>query len=1417
MTNQQTTPESNSKNVHVLLIDDMPELIKFLYVYLSQHFTVHIADSGMAALDIVQKRHIDLILLDVLMPEMDGFETCHRLKSDPDSRDIPVIFMTSTGDIQQKLKAFHIGGVDYLLKPIQPEEVLARITLHLRLRNLQRQLTDKNRQLNTGNRQLQQTIQQQSILFDNSLVGIMFVDAQRKIVQLNDECAQMFGYPKDSLQGESTFVLYANEDDFHQAGSQAYPQLSAGGSYCAEYRMRRRDGSHFWCFLRGKAILPEDMSAGSVWNLEDIDQRKVAEDDLRLASTVFDNVGEALLVCDPATRIIRVNQAFCSLTGYDAEDVIGKNPNVLSSGLHNRRFFQDLWEELLATSEWRGEIWNRHKDGAVFPVQTHITIVRRPDSGISHYVSVMTDISARKRTEEQLTYQAHYDKLTGLPNRSLLHDRLHNALARAKRHHKQVALLYIDLDGFKQVNDTLNHAAGDQVLVQVAKQLEETLREEDTAARLGGDEFVVLLADLEHSEQADVVAKRLIDRLTLKIEEENQCLMVSASIGIAIYPDDTQNEDQLLRYADKAMYRAKQLGRNTYCRARQTTLNKPLPIEAFEKHKKLSIYNPPENTQRLLYIEDNPVDALIIEAILSREGYRVDNITQGHEAMQRLHDGRYVLVLIDYQLPDMTGIELLEYIYQEKLPIPAIIVTAQEDVGVAVEAMKYGAIDYVRKDADLDGLLPAVVARSLSSNRMQQLQAEARQAQEEKAFYQSIFDSAFLALIIMDIDGRIVEANQIACQLFAYSHDEFLRLHGQALFHGQNMALFKQLIDEDSDFPLSEISPLRRDGSILHIEIQRNQINYHGESHWLVLIRDISERKLTESRLRHASIVFDHATEGIMITDKDKFIIAVNQAFTKITQYHETEVLGKQPNILHSGKQEPEFYQNLWNTIDHAGFWQGEIWNRRKNGELFATWQGISRICNEQQESIGYLSIFSDITEQKQFDRKIEYLLHYDALTDLPNRMLLRERLAYAMLQAKHREQPLVVLYLGLDRFKSINESLGPAVGDQVLQKAAERLEIELPEQVYSGRITSDEFACFMELEPTASTQQATALAMQVLSIFARPFTIQEHLLHLSVTLGISLYPRDGDEAPMLLKHACTAMSRAKGQGGNHYQFYAEELTALAHERMQLENALREAVTALHYNEQHACQLSEGFYLCYQPQVDLYSKRIQAAEALIRWKHEQLGDIAPNRFIPIAEENALVLQLDRWVLCQACHQAKQWLDAGLSLNCVSVNISALQLQRGNVVNIVEQALQASQLSAHHLELEVTEGLFIGALKRASNVFNELRDLGVRLAIDDFGTGYSSLSYLEHLHVDKLKLDRSLLNTVDNNPQTGKVAAAAIALGRALQLKVLCEGIETQAQENFLKANECHEGQGFLYSPAVSAAEFEALLKKQNTS
>lgn len=1371
----------------ILVIDDTQGNLDILREVLSYHnFDVLLSKEGHLALQVViEQPNIDLILLDIMMPNMDGFEVCQRLKANPITAEIPVIFMTALSDTSEKVRGFALGAVDYIIKPVQEAELLARLNTHLQLHRLKRQFSEHNREL-------QHTLTRQRAVLDSTPSGIAFLSADRYFLEINQQVAFMFGYSKDSLINQSTQHLYNTAYDFESLGKEAYPILLEGKTYESERLMKRKDGSRFWCRLRGKLLKPKDTSQGSVWNLEDITERKRVEDDLRLAGKVFETMSDAILVSNPSNATIMVNPAFTEITGYSEAEILEKNPSMLSSGRHDRLFYRQMWETLLSNDQWQGEVWNRRKNGSVYPIWLKIKVVRRPDQGISHYVSVFCDITERKQSEAHLQYQANYDRLTGLANRAMFHSQLQTAILQAKQQEEQLAVFYIDLDGFKQVNDQLGHEAGDQVLITVAQRLAKTIREGDVAARLGGDEFAIILSQLEQKEHIHAVVRRILNTLALKVEAHANTLDVSASVGIAIFPDDAKDEVSLLRAADQAMYRAKLMGKNTFY---QIT-NQSNLLEDNKTHIKISQL--PTKTARILYAEDNEIHGVLVQSALENVGYQVEVQETGQACLNSLQDRQFELILIDYQLPDIDGMTLLQHIQQLRLKIPVIFVTAQDEINIAVAAMKQGAVDYVRKDTNFIELLPSIVTRTLESGRLAELQREAHDARRQQALYRTIFDSSFVSFFIMSLEGRIIDINATACQLFGYVYSDLIGIYGKSLLHPYYYNLFSDFLNIEQEFPLAEAHAISKNGGLIFIELHRSIISYQEQPHLLATLRDISERKQVEQRLHQAAILFEHSADGVIIADAEYCIIAVNQAFTELTGYYETEALGKPFNFLNTSDNT----LNVWERLAETGVWRGEAKKIRKNTETFISWEEINSVVDINGQVHHYISIFSDITERKQSEEKIHHLSHYDLLTNLPNRLLLNQHLMrlISKKQIKQKNSLISFLFIGLDRFKQINDSLGYQMGDRLLQATSERLTQSTQGEFMVVRLGGDEFALLQE--QCESPQDAAHLATQLLNSFNQPFHLDGHELYVTFSIGISLYPQDGKDISDLLKQAHTAMSRAKEHGGNSYQFYSQELTYIAQLRLQLENDLR-----------HALNIGDQLFLVYQPQIDLETSAIIGAEALVRWQHPSKGIILPDQFIPMAEETGLILPLGEWVLRTACQQICTWQAQGLNLIHVAVNLSALQLKRSNIVVLITDILDELKLQPSSLELEITETLLMQEIERTSPVLNELRQLGVKLAIDDFGTGYSSLSYLKKLPVDKLKLDRSFLPNQETDQDNGEIAAAMIALGRSLKLRVISEGVEHEAHESFLKLHGCHEAQGFFYSRPVTADAFEAQLKQ----
>ncbi|MCW8890348.1 MAG: EAL domain-containing protein [Sedimenticola sp.] len=589
------------------------------------------------------------------------------------------------------------------------------------------------------------------------------------------------------------------------------------------------------------------------------------------------------------------------------------------------------------------------------------------------------------------------------------------------------------------------------------------------------------------------------------------------------------------------------------------------------------------------------------------------------------------------------------------------------------------------------------------------------------------------------------------------------------------------------------------DGTPIYTEVSLNRVYSEGSSVLTARIHDITDRKRRDEETRLAASVFNGTTEGIAITDARGILLQVNKAFTEITGFESEEVLGKTPRLLRSDYHDEAFYQSFWSDLTTKGYWQGEIWNRRKDGEAHPVWQNISAIRDEMGDIVQYISVFSDITDKKRSEQRIEHLAHYDVLTDLPNRVLFNERCEHALTRARRDGHQLVVMFLDLDRFKHINDSLGHPIGDRLLQQVAKRLDALIREEDTVARLGGDEFV--VVLEDVIDTHVVAPVAEKILAAFNEPFELKGNQLHVSSSIGIAIYPEDGHDVTTLVRNADAAMYRAKESGRNNYQFYTQEMTATAHARVLLESNLRQAVE------------QQQLVLHYHPQFDLVSGKLTGSEALVRWIHPEMGLVPPDNFIPLAEETGLILSIGEWVLREACGQAKQWLDAGRAFGTIAVNVSGHQIERGDIVELVRQVLWETRLPAALLELEITESFIMKHPEEAIKTLGALKQLGVSLAIDDFGTGYSSLSYLKRLPIDKLKIDRSFVSDVPGGRADAAITRAVIALGKGLSLRVIAEGVENDAQRTFLEQEGCNEAQGFLYTRPLAAIEFQVSMER----
>ncbi|WP_447844726.1 EAL domain-containing protein [Pseudomonas aeruginosa] len=651
-------------------------------------------------------------------------------------------------------------------------------------------------------------------------------------------------------------------------------------------------------------------------------------------------------------------------------------------------------------------------------------------------------------------------------------------------------------------------------------------------------------------------------------------------------------------------------------------------------------------------------------------------------------------------------------------------------------------------------------------------------------------------------DGTLIDVNEGFTRLTGYRRDEVISRSTLELGLWVDTEDRKRLISLVRHHTLTQgfTAPVRdRNGGIRQCEMSAHRISIDGEDCVLTIARDITERQLMQEKLQQAATVFESTAEGVMITDTRQRITAVNRAFSEITGYSEQEALGRSPSLLSSGQHDSSFYLAMWNQLERDGHWQGEIWNRRKTGELYPEWLTISAVHNPQGEITHFVGVFADISTLKYAQARLDYQAHHDPLTGLPNRLLFESRLNHALDEAREESRPGAVLFIDLDRFKHINDSLGHPIGDLLLKAIAERLRDQLRDVDTVARLGGDEFIIL--LPGLHQESDAEHVARKLLNAFTAPFQADGHEFFVSASVGIALFPKDGDDAPTLVKNADAAMYRAKSRGRSRIEYYTRELTYLATERMALETELRRALER------------DELQLYYQPKLSLESGLLVGAEALVRWYHPLFGEISPERFIPLAEDCGLILPLGDWVLEHACQQMGEWQKLHAPFGPLSVNLAGAQLGQPQLIERLEQLLEQSGLEPSRLQLEITESFIMNQTEEALAVLHGLKRLGVQLAIDDFGTGYSSLSYLKRLPLDILKIDKSFIRGLPDDPHDAAITRAIIALGRSMQLTVIAEGVETEGQQSFLTHEGCEQIQGFVLSPPLPAELFASKFLK----
>ncbi len=822
---------------------------------------------------------------------------------------------------------------------------------------------------------------------------------------------------------------------------------------------------------------------------------------------------------------------------------------------------------------------------------------------------------------------------------------------------------------------------------------------------------------------------------------------------------------------------------------------------------------------RLLIVDDDQAQLKILHDILKDEGFEVVTAVTASQAIEYFEQSCFSVVAIDLRLPDLDGTDLLPRLLELDNRVRIIIYTGYGSFESAKQAVNRRAFAYVEKAND-PGVFLATIQRAYQDYKSHYIRdLETAVSEKTKALLESeerlnlALESAHGAAWDWDVASGSVTYSRNWYKMIGFEKDELAstidawrnRVHPDDI--SRLTESLEQYFRGDSKTYECEYRIRTKKGHYVWWLDRGKIIERDADNRPLRIIgidTDITELKRQEEALRLAAIAFE-SREGISITDKDGTIVRVNRAFTEITGYRSEEVIGHTHAILRSDLQGDSFYKKMWTELTEKGRWQGEIWDRRKNGEVYPIWLGVTAVNNAHGEMTHYIGHFIDISERKKFEDRITYLAYHDSLTKLPNRTLLYDRINTCLKADKRYRDVSALLFLDLDRFKNLNDALGHRIGDQLLVQVAGRLEGELRDEDTVARLGGDEFVVLIvnlrSNDKQASINHAATIAEKVQKAFNPPFFLEGHEFHCTASIGIVLFPDNHRSADDILKQADTAMYRAKAEGGNTIRFYEPAMQEIADARLSIEKDLRHAIA------------NNELTLHLQPQVD-FQGRFMAAEVLLRWNHPERGLVLPNEFIPVAEETGLIIDIGEWVLNEACRILRRWTERNISLSYLAVNVSPRQFRQQNFVGMVESLLQRNEVDPVTVMLEITEQAVIHDIEDTVKKIELLKNKGVQFAIDDFGTGYSSLAYLKRLPLGVLKIDRSFVSGIGENSNDRAIVETIIAMAIRLNLEPVAEGVEQQAQLEFLHQQGCHKFQGFHFSRPLPVIELESLLHEK---
>ncbi|MDS4016156.1 MAG: PAS domain S-box protein [Candidatus Accumulibacter sp.] len=1188
-------------------------------------------------------------------------------------------------------------------------------------------------------------------ILDCSGIAVVYT-RRRRIYHCNARAEELFGWPPGTLVGQSELALFPSLTLWRALCRQTRSHLLAGQTAALETHLARRDRSTLDAHLIVQPGDPLEPRTSVTWIIRDISDevraRATSARLLREQQLIFQNAETGIVVL--RDRVIqRCNRRFAELLGYAPDELIGQSTRIYyPSDTAWLETGDKAYREISETGIYRGDVVFHRRDGEPFCCQIIGSMIKpgHPDEG---YVWLYEDVTEKRRAASALHAL--------LREQTLIFERA------------PIGIAFLRERVIRRCNPSFERMFGYQPGELIGCSTRVIFQDEAAWLNAGESAYRVI----------DETGKFVGEIVYRKADGTPLWCQVTGSL----FDPAKREEGHVYLFEDITARRAAEEALVESLWEQQLIFDNAMIGISYQRERTIlrcnrrleEIFGYPAGglsgrSTRILFPSDEAWEDAARQIV---ERCAVVHGTFDGELMHCRHDGTPIWVhLIGRAIGQKEDGDVWIWTYED--------VTAHR---AAQQALRDSHLDLERRVAE----------RTLELEQQLHFMRQLIEAIPGPVFYKNW-------------QGRYLGCNQAFLKLIGRSREEVIGASVYDLAPRELAERYqlsdKQLLEKEAGSLVYESRVVDAEGNFRDVIFHKATYGGPGDSGGGVVgvMLDITERKRMEVRLRQAATVFDSSAEGITITSPDAAIIAVNRAFTEITGYREDEVIGRNPRFLQSGLHGQNFYREMWETLALHGRWQGEVWNRRKDGQAFLESLTISAVKDNAGVVTHYVGVFSDITELRKAHDRLDHQAHHDPLTGLPNRLLLGDRLHKALQRAHRDESGLAVFFIDLDRFKNINDTLGHQVGDRVLCEVAWRLSRLMRESDTVGRLGGDEFLII--IEDISDPSAASHIAENILDVLQNsPVTVNQEFF-VGASIGISVFPQDGVDAETLMKNADVAMYRAKERGRNTYEFFTGSLTQSSLARLRLETDLRRALER------------DELRVYLQPQVSLATGRVLGAEALVRWLHPAQGMLLPPDFIRLAEESGLIVQIGEWVQQSAMAQWAAWSAAGLAPGVLSINVSGLEFARGRIQETARKALEASGLSAQLLELEITEGAIMSHAENSLQVLSNLRAMGLRVVIDDFGTGYSSLAHLKRLPLDKLKVDRSFVHGLPNGAEDCAITRAVIGLAHSLQLTVIAEGVERDEQRDFLAREGCDEIQGYLTGQPMPFADYERSLLRR---